>query len=810
MIVGERRHSDIEAGKRGQAEHAAIEDRFFRRSRRPVERAGLAALEGQGNVLDAVGDEVQPKKLHRRQRRRQARQDRQREQHDLGSARRHHQSDDFADIGVGEAPFLDAADDRAEIVVDQQDVGGIARHVGAVAGHRHADIGRAQRWRIVHAIAGDGDDLALGLQGAHDGELLHRLHPGEDARARHCRNEGVALQRGKIAAGHDFGLVFGQTQLTGDRQGRAGMIAGDHADPDAGTTGGGDCCGRIRAQRIENAGQTEQAQPAERPRRWRWYLAARHRNDAKAPLGQRVGRRQCRRIDVDAHRQHGLGSAFDMRPHRLAASLERGAVFQLRLVGHRAALRAGAGIGQHAAIARQDEERPVDRVATAALMRIVRTEPCFVADRGTERECRCARIVGRAETGLRQPQLDDGQPVESEGARLVAGDGRASAQALDSRQPPHDDPPCRHAANGYGQGDGHRHRQALGYGGYRQRHPQHQNFRDRRAAHDLDRRQRGDNHRHAEGKSAGEAGHAPHERRRRRRIITQRTCNAPDLGVLTGGDDDGGGAAVQHCRPGMQHRRAIARHGFRRDRRRCALRRRHRFAGQEALVDGKLIAVEQPHVGRHFQPGRQRDDIARHEIASVEFDLPPVATHGHDAAHKRLQATDAPFRTPFLPGADGGVHRQHDSDETRIGKIAQNQRQHGGRQQQVDERAAELAQQDGRQIASARFGQDVGPDGLTALLDLDRCQPLRTRSQRCHDVRRRQGVPRGTGIEGIGHNRPQNAPSRPPAGNDRAQRHAGLELAATVAILGRTILGGARCGAFSAGPRRRCPAPTKR
>ncbi len=58
--------------------------------------------------------------------------------------------------------------------------GGLAGHVGAPAAHGDADVGRFQRRRVVHAVAGHGHDLAVGLERVDQAQLLLGHHPGED------------------------------------------------------------------------------------------------------------------------------------------------------------------------------------------------------------------------------------------------------------------------------------------------------------------------------------------------------------------------------------------------------------------------------------------------------------------------------------------------------------------------------------------------------------------------------------------------------------------------------------------------------
>ena len=64
-----------------------------------------------------------------------------------------------ADVGERRPSLLDRRDDRREVVVEQHEVGGLAGDVGARSPHRDADGGLAKCGRVVHAVAGHGDDV---------------------------------------------------------------------------------------------------------------------------------------------------------------------------------------------------------------------------------------------------------------------------------------------------------------------------------------------------------------------------------------------------------------------------------------------------------------------------------------------------------------------------------------------------------------------------------------------------------------------------------------------------------------------------
>ena len=78
-------------------------------------------------------------------------------------------------------PLDHAVGEHAEILVEQDDVGGVLGDVGARV-DRDADVGVVQRDRVVHAVAHEGDvGAALALH-ADDARLRLRADPGEDRR----------------------------------------------------------------------------------------------------------------------------------------------------------------------------------------------------------------------------------------------------------------------------------------------------------------------------------------------------------------------------------------------------------------------------------------------------------------------------------------------------------------------------------------------------------------------------------------------------------------------------------------------------
>ena len=67
---------------------------------------------------------------------------------------------------------------RGEVVVEQHEVGGLAGDVGARAAHGDADVGLVQGRAVVDAVAGHRHDVAAGVAGPGDAQLVLRVRPG--------------------------------------------------------------------------------------------------------------------------------------------------------------------------------------------------------------------------------------------------------------------------------------------------------------------------------------------------------------------------------------------------------------------------------------------------------------------------------------------------------------------------------------------------------------------------------------------------------------------------------------------------------
>lgn len=84
--------------------------------------------------------------------------------------------------------FADGFNDCRKRVVEQNHRGSLARNVRAAFAHGDADVGLAQRRRVVDAVSGHGHHFAFRLVGPHEVELLRGIGAREDVRSQGSRD----------------------------------------------------------------------------------------------------------------------------------------------------------------------------------------------------------------------------------------------------------------------------------------------------------------------------------------------------------------------------------------------------------------------------------------------------------------------------------------------------------------------------------------------------------------------------------------------------------------------------------------------
>ena len=124
------------AGPEPTTQHA-----FLRTARWRVERTRLARLGAHGHTRKAVGHQIDPEDLRRKQRHSET--DKRTDEHDndFRETTTERVEQEAADVAVDPAPFTDRGDQGAEIVIEQHDIRSLTGHLNAPAAHGHADVG---------------------------------------------------------------------------------------------------------------------------------------------------------------------------------------------------------------------------------------------------------------------------------------------------------------------------------------------------------------------------------------------------------------------------------------------------------------------------------------------------------------------------------------------------------------------------------------------------------------------------------------------------------------------------------------------
>ncbi len=102
----------------------------------------FTGFECQCYILDAVGHQVQPQQLYRKQRQGKTAHQGQGKQNQLGSTGRDQQEYHLAHIRVGDAPLFDAGDDGVEIIIGNDDIRSLAGNIGTALAHGDTNLRR--------------------------------------------------------------------------------------------------------------------------------------------------------------------------------------------------------------------------------------------------------------------------------------------------------------------------------------------------------------------------------------------------------------------------------------------------------------------------------------------------------------------------------------------------------------------------------------------------------------------------------------------------------------------------------------------
>ena len=170
-----------------------------------------------------------------------------------------------ADVGddllVDPAADLDGVHERAEVVVGEDHPAGLLGHLAAAA-HRHADVGLLQRGGVVDRVAGHRHDQPLLLHQPGEAQLVLRRDPAEDVQLRAAGAASSSSDSACSSAAADRARP--EPERLADRLRGDGVVAGDHADVDAGAERRLDGGLRLGAQRVDDPHHADERQVVRR------------------------------------------------------------------------------------------------------------------------------------------------------------------------------------------------------------------------------------------------------------------------------------------------------------------------------------------------------------------------------------------------------------------------------------------------------------------------------------------------------------------------------------------------------------------
>ncbi len=201
-----------------------------------------------------------------------------------------------------------------------------------------------------------------------------------------------------------------------------------------------------------------------------------------------------------------------------------------------------------------------------------------------------------------------------------------------------------------------------------------------------------------------ESLHADRQRRFACRRGGHPARDASHFGRRTGGDDHASRPTAHDQRAGKCAVGAIGNRGALLADECGIVRNGRRFAREHGRIHFQGLRFAQAQVGGHAVAACEHNDVAAHELRRVDFARDGVAQDRCPHAQQAPQVRTLPFRLQFLPCAEQGVHYQHEADESGVRQMPEAEGKHGCGQQDIHQRAAELAQEDDDGMRRLRGG----------------------------------------------------------------------------------------------------------
>ena len=332
------------------------------------------------------------------------------------------------------------------------------------------------------------------------------------------------------------------------------------------------------------------------------------------------------------------------------------------------------------------------------------------------------------------------QTIDRERAGLVGGDQGTGSQRFDGGKTAYDHAALAHARGGDAERCGDGDRQALRDRRDRKRNCKQENVKQRIAPRDLSRSENKHEREGNDGETVGELSHAE-QQRRLAAAPRQQAGDAADLRLRSRAANDRSRPAEHNHGPGICHGAAITERCDRRDVGVCVLSHRRRFSRQQRFVDNQVRGRNQPHICGDGCPGLEDHDVAGDQVGGVNLQPAAGSDHRCDDAHAGAQRLRARLRVPLEDRSERSVSPNDSEDEAKIAPVSQQRRDQGCEQENVDQRAGELAQNDADECVAPALRRRVGAKARETRRSLSFLKPLGARIEALYRLVGRNRMP---------------------------------------------------------------------
>ena len=635
--------------------------------------------------------------------------------------------------------------------------------------------------RIVHAVAGHRDDVALALQHLDQPDLVLRSHPRDHADPVDGGVRFRVAHRRELGARHRAAL---DAEFSGDRGGRDRVVSGDHPHPDARTVRLGDRGHRLGPRRVDLADQRRQLevlhqrhQVAGRVEGRRIELPLREREHATALtgdalvlgqhfrarlLGERIAalrghphrRRKAQEhirstlhVRADHRRVAGPGHPMEGR-HELVVGVERN--------GCDARVRLSELPHIHPALLREHVERALGRIADDLAV----PDVGVVAQRAREHHVvqiafgvsvgelhlavETVALAGDRVVVLHGRDLAHGHLVERQRSGLVGVDRRRRPERLDRGQHLHDGVLLRHVDRPDrqdGRDDG---RERIRNRAHGERHADPEQHLERLALHEAHHDDGDEREQRRDDDEDREAVDLFGERGLLHFLLGQQAGDVADLRPHPRGRDEDLAVTAGHIRVHERHVEAVADPDVRAVDGHRILLDGDALAGQRSFLDLQGRGEDDPPVGGDPVARVDDHDVARHDLIGDELDDLSAATHLRRRLHHLAQRRRGRLGLALLVVAEPRVE-QGQQEEADGGLVLVDDQADAGRDDEHDLHVVAVVLEEpspGR--LGLRGRERVRPVLLEPLRGLGRAQTLRrVHLQPGRDLLGAERVPRG-------------------------------------------------------------------